>query len=114
MEKKMTKKDYFMAIMIECPNRQDIQEFCRHEIELLNKKSTKKGTNKKQKENMLIKEQIQELNFDEPKTLNEIAEQLEGEYSVQKLSALMKQLVDDGKFIRTKKDKKVAFEKVVE
>lgn len=111
---KLTKKECFQALIIELgSSRPELVDFCRHEIALLDKKSSKKAVSKKQQENTLIKESIQELDFSEALTLAEIGESLEGNYSVQKLSALMKQLVDEGLFARTKKGKKVAFERVV-
>lgn len=74
------------------------------------KKTTRKPkVNKEKEENM---EKVVEVFsvVNEPRTLTEIGEAIGlTEATPQKLSAIMKPLVDSGEFTKTKKDKKVAF-----
>jgi DNA-binding transcriptional regulator GbsR (MarR family) len=115
MEKtKITKKEYFNAIIeIATENgRQDIVDFATHEIELLNKKASYKGQTKVQEANEQIKNVIvatltelaRFVTITELQTANEELAQL----SNQKISALLKQLVDTG-IINKQVDKKKAY-----
>lgn len=115
--KKMTKKEMFELIMEESSNEL-VLDFCEHEIELLEKRANRKGTSmtKTQKENMLIKETIMETVDNEPKSIKEIQE-LGGslsKLSVQKMSALLKQLVDSGQIEKVMDKKKAKFKKAGE
>ena len=58
MEKKITKKDNFNAILEIATElgRQDLVDFCKHEIELLDKKKSKETKN--QKENSALMEKL--------------------------------------------------------
>ena len=60
MEKKITKKDNFNAIIEIATElgRQDLVDFCKHEIELLDKKKSKETKN--QKENSVLMEKLLE------------------------------------------------------
>lgn len=60
MEKKITKKDNFNAIIEIATElgRQDLVDFCKHEIELLDKKKSKET--KSQKENSALMEKLLE------------------------------------------------------
>ena len=115
MEKtKITKKEYFNAIIeIATENgRQDIVDFATHEIELLNKKASYKGQTKVQEANEQIKNVILDtltklgkfVTITELQNANEELAQL----SNQKISALLKQLVDT-KVINKQVDKKKAY-----
>lgn len=112
MEKKVTKKDMFKMIMGETDN-QEIITFCRHEIELLEKKSSKSSQTKTQIENEKIKITILEslTRVARPVTITELQE-LDSEmsnYSNQKLSALLKQLVVSNQVVKTTDKKKSYF-----
>lgn len=112
MEKKMTKKEMFEMIMRET-NNSEIIAFCRHEIELLEKKSSKSSQTKTQIENEKIKVTILEslTRIAKPVTITELQE-LDTEmaqYSNQKLSALLKALTKDGLAVRTENKKKAYF-----
>lgn len=112
MEKKVTKKDMFKMIMGETDN-QEIITFCRHEIELLEKKSSKSSQTKTQIENEKIKITILEslTRVARPVTITELQE-LDSEmsnYSNQKLSALLKQLVVNNQVVKTTDKKKSYF-----
>lgn len=92
----MTKKEMFTEIANLLSAREDIVEFCNHEIELLSRKRTSTKPTKTQRENAVIKEQIVSALTDEPMTIGEINAAMGTEYSPQKLSALLRQLVLEG------------------
>ena len=113
MEKKMIKKDYYEMIKEICIDNPEIVKFCNHEIELLDKKSSKSTLTKTQKENEKIKiEVINALTeIAKPVTITELQELNEGmaQYSNQKLSALLRALTKEGVTIRTEDKKKAYF-----
>lgn len=92
---------------------QDVINFVTHEIELLDRKHSKTSQTKTQKENELIKESIVKVltEIDRPVTITELQnESAEMEvYSNQKLSALLKQLVQSGIVTKTIDKKKSYF-----
>ena len=92
----MTKKEMFTEIANLLSAREDIVEFCNHEIELLSRKRTSTKPTKTQRENAVIKEQIVSVLTDEPMTIGEINAAMGTEYSPQKLSALLRQLCLEG------------------
>ena len=122
MEKKMTKKEMFTLIASLNASNQAIVDFCNHEIELLdNKKSNgnKKANEKVARETEIVfnalvavgkavsaSELIAESNLDE--LANE-----SGVVSTQKVSAMLKKLVESGK-VEKFTDKKKTFFKVAE
>ena len=122
MEKKMTKKEMFTLIATLLASNENVVDFCNHEIELLdNKKSNgnKKANEKVAKETEIVynalvavgravsaSELIAESNLDE--LANE-----SGVVSTQKVSALLKKLVDSGKVEKYTEKKKTYF-KIVE
>ena len=112
MEKKLTKKDYFKKIMEVCADNENIVAFCEHEIELLEKKNSSKGQTKVQKENEDIKVAIVDAlrTIGKAVTITELQASNENmaQYSNQKLSALLKQLVDTNEVVKTT-DKKKSF-----
>ena len=112
MEKKMNKKEMFKMIMGET-NNEEIITFCRREIELLEKKSSKSSQTKTQIENEKIKATILEslTRIAKPVTITELQE-LDTEmaqYSNQKLSALLRALTKEGLTVRTENKKKAYF-----
>ena len=96
--KKMTKKDYFNVIKGLVSDRQDLVDFIDHEIELLSKKSSRTAPTKTQVENEAIKEKIVAtlVELGRYATITEIqnANTELADLSNQKISALLKQLVD--------------------
>lgn len=92
----MTKKEMFTEIANLLSTREDIVEFCNHEIDLLSRKRTSTKPTKTQRENAVIKEQIVSALSDEPMTIGEINATMGTEYSPQKLSALLRQLCLEG------------------
>ena len=123
MEKKMTKKEMFTLIATLNASNQAIVDFCNHEIELLdNKKSNgnKKANEKVVKETEIVynalvavgravsaSELIAESNLDE--LANE-----SGVVSTQKVSAMLKKLVESGKVEKHTNKKKTYFKVVTE
>ena len=119
--KKITKKDMFNEI-IKMMNgeqmsvsAQAVIDFANHEIELLNKKSSSSSgkPTKTQIENEGYKEVILEAlaTADKPMTISELMEYADGLAGLknQRVSALMTQLKNAGKVIRTEEKKKAYF-----
>ena len=115
---KMTKRDYFNAILavlatVEDTDVSGLTAFVNHEIELLeNKRSTAKPT-KTQTENIAVKETIVSVLKDigKPVTITEMQKFSAdlSEYSCQKLSALLKQLVENDKTVTKVTEKKKTY-----
>ena len=115
---KMTKRDYFNAILavlatVEDTDVSGLTAFVNHEIELLeNKRSTTKPT-KTQTENIAVKETIVSVLKDigKPVTITEMQKYSAelSEYSCQKLSALLKQLVEIDKTVTKVTEKKKTY-----
>ena len=99
-EKKLIKKDYFYMLreIVISMERQDLVDFIDNEIELLNKKSSRTTLTQTQKENETLKEKIVSTLIELGKyaTITEIqqANPELADLSNQKMSALLKQLVD--------------------
>lgn len=118
MANKMTKKDYFNTIATivansQVENKEDIQAFISHELELLAKKSSKSGQTKTQKENEVLIEKVFDalVEVGSAVTITELqsANAEMGAFSNQKLSALMKKLVDAERVVKTVDKKKSYF-----
>lgn len=107
--KKMTKKQYFGVLLEIVKGNEDLENFINHEIELLDKKTSSGTKTKNQVENENIKVEI--LNalaeFGKGVTVTELMTKVA--YSNQKLSALLKQLVEENKVERTEDKRKVYF-----
>lgn len=110
--KKATKKEMFRKLieLAQENERTDLVEFCEHEIELLNKKASASGQTKTQAENEKIKVVIAEelTRIARAVTISELIKESEslGQYSNQKLSALLKQMVENDKTVTKIIDKK--------
>ena len=117
--KKMTKKEtinLLIDVLVGNKEVEDVQifvDFLTHERELLEKKSSNSGQTKTQKENETIKEKIVETlkELDKYSTITDIqtANAELGEYSNQKISALLKQLVESEVITRIVDKKKAYF-----
>lgn len=115
----MTKREMFVAIgnVAEVAANEEMSQFIAHQIELLDsRKGSKTGMTKTQKENEGIKETILAnlKEVGEPCTVTELlnCNGLSG-YTNQKISALLRQLVDANKVTKTLKNKKAYFEAVI-
>ncbi len=118
MEKKMTKKEWFAVLAqvvegSEMENKEGALAFISHEVELLEKKSAKSGQTKTQKENeeILVKILVALEEVGKAVTITELqaASAEMAQYSNQKLSALLKKLVEGGEVVKTTEKKKSYF-----
>lgn len=110
MEKKMTKKEMFTQIMGVLTDEVQI-DFLKHEIELLDKKSASKKPTKTQEMNEGLKTTILTVLSDEGMTASEVlasSTEFTG-LSNQKITALLGQLVKEGKVIKNTDKKKSVF-----
>lgn len=115
-EKKITKREKFEMLMAiaEVKANPILTEFIEREIELLAKKnSAEKKPTEKQTENAGIKEVIVEVLTDEEKGMTISAMQKKcadlAEYSNQKISALVRQMILDGIVEKTEEKGKAYF-----
>ena len=116
-EKKMTKRDYFNGLlkMSEVKANLDMVKFIEHELELLAKKnSSEKKPTAVQMANEGIKSEILEHLIAEPDRLFSISEMQKAfpccaELSNQRVSALVRQLIADGKVERLEEKRKAYF-----
>ena len=116
MEKKITKRERFANLyaIVEqsnAENKTDLLGFIDHEVELLEKKSSKTTMTATQKANLEVMETIKEVLADKPNsTVSElIKDERLSAYTNQKISALLRLLGDDGtKQVVKTTDKKVS------
>lgn len=110
MANKITKKEMFTMIKAQVKDNADMVAFIDHEIELLDKKASNKKATKTQEANIGIKSTILTvLEGGKSMTVTEMqgASAELGELSNQKVSALVRQLVEAGEVVKTI-DKKVS------
>jgi hypothetical protein len=111
MEKKMTKKEMFALIMGEVAHNEEMVEFLKHEIELLEKKRGS-ADSKKTEEQKVVMDVIREtlLISEKALTVSELqkANVALGTLSNQKVSAMLKKMVDNGEVVKTI-EKKVSY-----
>ena len=129
MANKKTKKDFYMEMvgMFQELGKGEYVDFCNHPTELLDKKSTgSKGLTKIQKENETIKdivlEELAKYQGENGITATELLKQsdvlsnyitVEGKnITNQKLSAMLKKLVDE-KIVSRMIDKKISYFKII-
>ena len=113
MEKKITKKEMFAQIREVVADNADMVAFIDHEIELLSKKSGSKKPTANQIANEGLKDTILTVLNTEGMTASEVlasSTEFEG-MSNQKISALLNQMVKDGKIAKVV-DKKKSFFKL--
>ena len=110
MANKITKKEMFTMIKAQVKDNAEMVAFIDHEIELLDKKASNKKATKTQEANVGIKSTILAvLEGAKSMTVTEMqgASAELGELSNQKVSALVRQLVEAGEVVKTI-DKKVS------
>ena len=112
MEKKMTKRDYFGELKKLVADRTDLVEFIDHELELLDKKASSSKMTKTQIENEGLMENILEkmVELGSPITVTDLVVAFDNQYTNEKLSALLKKLVDTDKVEKTTDKKKSYFQ----
>jgi hypothetical protein len=111
-EKKMTKREMFEQIKAVAGLTDEMKAFIDRELELLAKKnSAEKKPTKVQEENKGIKEIILDNLTEEGITITDLQKKVPelGELSNQKISALMRQLVNDLVVVKTEDKRKSYF-----
>ena len=115
--KKMTKRDYFNELLNigEVKENKAMVDFINHELELLEKKNASKSSTetKTQKENAGIKENLlNEMVSGKKYTISDMQKELVccKELTNQKISALVRQLMESGDLKRTEEKRKAYFE----
>ena len=114
--KKITKRESFTEIkdILEGLGKERLVKVMEHELELLAKKnSTERKLSGNALANIGLKEEIMEILANEPKrlfTATEVQKAMSGEYSNQRVSALLKQLKEDGKVIKIEDKRKSFFQ----
>lgn len=113
MANKMTKVEMFNAIkaLSEVKANSDMVAFIDHEIELLNRKAQNKKPTKTQAENESIKAEILATLTDKGVTVTELQAKSDvlGTLSNQRVSALLRQLVEAEAVVKTVDKKKSYF-----
>lgn len=96
----MTKREMFELIATLNSDNEEVVDFCKHEIELLANRKTSKSPTKTQKANEVLMERIAEVlvNYPDGVTVTNLIRENDefAEYSGQKMSALLKKMVDAG------------------
>lgn len=111
MTNKMTKRDYFNRLLTIVAGDVELEQFITHEIELLDKKSSGRKATKNQEQNVEVKNEILSVLTNKGMTVTEIQKESEilGELSNQKVSALLRQLVETGEVVKEIDKKKSYF-----
>ena len=104
VEKRVTKKENFTEIrdiLVEM-GRDDLVAFVDNELDLLAKRASKKTLTKVQKENLELVEEIYNTlaGCETPVTVTELMSILNGDFSSQKITALLKKLVDSERAVK--------------
>ena len=109
----MTKREMFAHIATVNATDAEIVEFCNREIELLDNRKTSKTPTKTQRENELIMDTIERdlREFEKPVTVTELIAGGEGLENLtnQKVSALLRKMVDAKRVVKTIEGKKALF-----
>lgn len=109
----MTKKEMFNLIATVCADNAEIVEFCNHEVDLLNRKGGTRKPSKNQLANATYKKAILDIlvETDRPLTVSEVMGHVGVEgLTNQRVSALLTQLKNEGKVVRTEVKRKAYFE----
>ena len=116
MANKKTKKDLFLEVREVVAGNEELVAFIDHELELLNKKASTKSTKTNDEQVALMKKIVNALNeIGRSVTISELQKENAemAEYSNQKLSAMLKKLVDN-KQVTKMVDKKKSYFMVAE
>lgn len=107
--KKVTKKEYFEILKGIVADNEELVAFIDHEVELLEKR--KGGMTKAQKENEVLVEDIYNAlaEIGEAVTVTDFIVKAGLEFTNQKVSALLKKLVDAGRVVKVTDKKKSYF-----
>lgn len=109
----MTKREMFAHIASVNASDAEIVEFCEKEIARLDARKGSKTLTKTQKANEGVKDAIAEAlgSFESGATVTEIIKSSEAlsEFSNQKISALLRKMVEEGRVVKTVEGKKALF-----
>lgn len=109
----MTKREMFAHIATINANDAEIVEFCNHEIELLENRKGSKTPTKNQKANEGIMDTIAEVlgDIEGGVTVTDLIASSEGlkDFTNQKISALLRKMVESGRVVKTIEGKKALF-----
>lgn len=111
MANKKTKKDLFLEVREVVAGNEELVAFIDHELELLNKKTSTKSTKVNEEQVALMEKIVNALNeIGRSVTISELQKENAemAEYSNQKLSAMLKKLVDN-KQVTKMVDKKKSY-----
>lgn len=111
MANKKTKKDLFLEVREVVAGNEELVAFVDHELELLNKKTSTKSTKVNEEQVVLMEKIVNALNeIGRSVTISELQKENAemAEYSNQKLSAMLKKLVDN-KQVTKMVDKKKSY-----
>jgi len=115
---KMTQRDYFNEViaLAKANDRLDLVEFSEGRIAVLDKKASNKKPTKTQEENVAIKNEILAVLSEEGATVTEIQSKSNvlADLSNQRVSALLRQLVNDNLAKKVVDKKKSYFSLVTE
>jgi uncharacterized protein (DUF2344 family) len=124
MTKKITKREMFAMISTvveksEAENKDEMLKALAHEIELLDNKKSKSGQSAREKENEALKEEIyaELIEINKPVTVSDfqaVTRFAPPEFSNQRMSALLNQLVKAGRVHKEIIKKKSYFSAIVE
>ena len=113
MTNKMTQRDYFKEIiaLAEANDREDIKEFAEGRIAVLDKKASAKKPTKTQEENEVLKGVILDTLTNEGVTVTDLQSKSDelSALSNQRVSALLRQMIADGKVVKVVDKKKSYF-----
>lgn len=113
MTNKMTQRDFYNEIieLAKANEREDIVEFCEGRIAILDKKTANKKPTKTQEENETLKGVILNVLTTEGVTVSELQAKDDAlkVLSNQRVSALLRQLIADGKVVKEVDKKKSYF-----
>ena len=111
MANKKTKRDLFLEVREVVAGNEELVAFVDHELELLNKKTSTKSTKVNEEQVVLMEKIVNALNeIGRSVTISELQKENAemAEYSNQKLSAMLKKLVDN-KQVTKMVDKKKSY-----
>ena len=112
MTNKKTKKDLFLEVREVVAGNEELVAFVDHELELLNKKTSTKSTKVNEEQVALMEKIVNALNeIGRSVTISELQKENAemAEYSNQKLSAMLKKLVDNKQVTKIVDKKKSYF-----
>jgi len=109
----MTKREMFTLIATVNADNTEIVDFCNHEIELIDKRSNTKSPTKNQKENEVLMDTIEGIlwGLEEPTSITNliVSNVTLSSFSNQKISAMLRKMVDAGRAIKVIEGKKTLF-----